>query len=261
MPSRAQRIRARRGRQRSHALQPLIDFLARLILGVAVPLLDLALELIATLMLRPDGSIATDVVRGVVELRSVLAPAVGRFAAERRTRDDLAPIAAVVSLGTSYGQRLRRVVEVTAGVAIGVFLGDLLVLQVGTGFSQTGPIGASVPASGLTAASPPTSSSPGFWVPGHAAHTIAIANRAIVPGGARMNGAPIKRRARVARKRGPMNRDLAAHRRGVAPRIRCQSQRASGRLGNARCPTRSASRYMHAGHDSCSAGPGCCGRS
>lgn len=51
-----------------------------------------------------------------------------------------APIAAVVSLGTSYGQRLRRVAEVTAGVAIGVLLGDLLVLQVGTGWWQIGMI-------------------------------------------------------------------------------------------------------------------------
>ncbi|WP_323791711.1 FUSC family protein [Nocardioides sp.] len=47
-----------------------------------------------------------------------------------------APVAAVVSLGTSYAQRLRRVVEVTAGVAIGVFLGDLLVGQVGSGAWQ-----------------------------------------------------------------------------------------------------------------------------
>lgn len=47
-----------------------------------------------------------------------------------------APIAAVVSLGTSYAQRLRRVVEVTAGVAIGVFLGDLLVATVGSGAWQ-----------------------------------------------------------------------------------------------------------------------------
>ena len=31
-----------------------------------------------------------------------------------------APVAAVVSLGTSYGQRLRRVAEVTVGVAVGV---------------------------------------------------------------------------------------------------------------------------------------------
>jgi uncharacterized membrane protein YgaE (UPF0421/DUF939 family) len=44
-----------------------------------------------------------------------------------------APIAAVVSLGTSYGQRLRRVSEVTVGVAIGVLIADLLVLNLGSG--------------------------------------------------------------------------------------------------------------------------------
>ncbi len=47
-----------------------------------------------------------------------------------------APVAAVVSLGTSYGQRLRRVAEVTIGVAIGVFVGDLIVAAVGTGWWQ-----------------------------------------------------------------------------------------------------------------------------
>jgi uncharacterized membrane protein YgaE (UPF0421/DUF939 family) len=47
-----------------------------------------------------------------------------------------APIAAVVSLGTSYGQRLRRVLEVTVGVAIGVLIGDLLVLVLGSGWWQ-----------------------------------------------------------------------------------------------------------------------------
>ena len=47
-----------------------------------------------------------------------------------------APIAAVVSLGTSYGQRLRRVAEVTVGVAVGVFIADLLVLQIGSGWWQ-----------------------------------------------------------------------------------------------------------------------------
>ena len=47
-----------------------------------------------------------------------------------------APIAAVVSLGTSYGQRLRRVVEVAVGVAIGVFIGDLFVAWLGTGWWQ-----------------------------------------------------------------------------------------------------------------------------
>jgi uncharacterized membrane protein YgaE (UPF0421/DUF939 family) len=51
-----------------------------------------------------------------------------------------APIAAVVSLGTSYGQRLRRVAEVTVGVAVGVFLADLLVLVLGTGWWQIGVI-------------------------------------------------------------------------------------------------------------------------
>lgn len=47
-----------------------------------------------------------------------------------------APVAAVVSLGTSYGQRLRRVVEVTLGVAVGVFLADLLVAGIGSGWWQ-----------------------------------------------------------------------------------------------------------------------------
>ena len=44
-----------------------------------------------------------------------------------------APIVAVVCLGTSYGQRLRRVAEVTAGVAIGVFLADVLLHVIGSG--------------------------------------------------------------------------------------------------------------------------------
>ncbi|MGC4110732.1 MAG: FUSC family protein [Nocardioides sp.] len=44
-----------------------------------------------------------------------------------------APVAAVVSLGTSYGQRLRRVAEVAVGVALGVFGGDLIVQVIGSG--------------------------------------------------------------------------------------------------------------------------------
>ena len=47
-----------------------------------------------------------------------------------------APVAAVVSLGTSYGQRLRRVAEVTAGVALGVLLADLLAIAIGSGWWQ-----------------------------------------------------------------------------------------------------------------------------
>jgi uncharacterized membrane protein YgaE (UPF0421/DUF939 family) len=48
-------------------------------------------------------------------------------------RPFFAPIVAVVCLGTSYGQRLRRVVDLTIGVAVGVFLADLLVSLVGSG--------------------------------------------------------------------------------------------------------------------------------
>jgi uncharacterized membrane protein YgaE (UPF0421/DUF939 family) len=51
-----------------------------------------------------------------------------------------APVAAVVALGTSYGQRLRRVIEVTVGVAVGVFLADLLVVWLGSGGWQIGLI-------------------------------------------------------------------------------------------------------------------------
>jgi len=47
-----------------------------------------------------------------------------------------APVTAVVSLGTSYGQRWRRVAEVTVGVAVGVFIADLLVIWLGSGWWQ-----------------------------------------------------------------------------------------------------------------------------
>jgi uncharacterized membrane protein YgaE (UPF0421/DUF939 family) len=47
-----------------------------------------------------------------------------------------APIAAVIALGTSYGQRQRRVLEITIGVAVGVFLGDLVTHLLGSGAWQ-----------------------------------------------------------------------------------------------------------------------------
>src|SRR4051812_21205272 len=46
--------------------------------------------------------------------------------------------AAIVGLGVSYAQRLRRVVEIALGVAIGVGLGDLLVRVIGRGAWQLG---------------------------------------------------------------------------------------------------------------------------
>ncbi len=44
-----------------------------------------------------------------------------------------APVAAVVALGLNYGNRLSRVLEVVAGVAVGVGVGDLFVSFFGTG--------------------------------------------------------------------------------------------------------------------------------
>lgn len=51
-------------------------------------------------------------------------------------RPFFAPIAAVVALGQSYGQRLRRAFEVVLGVAVGVLVGDLFVHQFGSGYWQ-----------------------------------------------------------------------------------------------------------------------------
>ncbi|MEV0798305.1 FUSC family protein [Kribbella sp. NPDC050281] len=47
-----------------------------------------------------------------------------------------APVAAMVCLGFSFGQRLRRVAEVMVGVAVGVAVGDLFVRVFGTGIPQ-----------------------------------------------------------------------------------------------------------------------------
>ena len=44
-----------------------------------------------------------------------------------------APVAAVVCLSLSLGERLRRVIELILGIAIGVGVGDLLLSRVGTG--------------------------------------------------------------------------------------------------------------------------------
>ncbi|MGE9808822.1 FUSC family protein [Janibacter sp. G1551] len=68
-----------------------------------------------------------------------IAAGVAWFLAADVFRHDMpffAPIAAVVCLGTSFGQRLRRVAEVTVGVALGVLIADLLVIAIGTGAWQ-----------------------------------------------------------------------------------------------------------------------------
>ncbi|MFK5635349.1 MULTISPECIES: FUSC family protein [unclassified Ornithinimicrobium] len=47
-----------------------------------------------------------------------------------------APITAMICLGLTYGDRVRRIVELTIGVAIGILTGDLLVHAFGTGLWQ-----------------------------------------------------------------------------------------------------------------------------
>jgi len=47
-----------------------------------------------------------------------------------------APIAAVVVLAVSVGERLRRAIEVVAGNAVGILLGEVLILQIGRGAWQ-----------------------------------------------------------------------------------------------------------------------------
>jgi uncharacterized membrane protein YgaE (UPF0421/DUF939 family) len=47
-----------------------------------------------------------------------------------------APVTAMICLGMSFGQRLRRVGEVMAGVAIGVLVGDLFIHVFGSGVWQ-----------------------------------------------------------------------------------------------------------------------------
>jgi uncharacterized membrane protein YccC len=49
-----------------------------------------------------------------------------------------APIAAVISLGLAVGQRGRRAVELTLGVAFGILIADLLVSILGVGALQAG---------------------------------------------------------------------------------------------------------------------------
>jgi hypothetical protein len=51
-----------------------------------------------------------------------------------------APIAAVIALSVTAGQRMRRAVELIFGVAVGLMIADLLVLFIGTGTAQIGVV-------------------------------------------------------------------------------------------------------------------------
>ena len=52
------------------------------------------------------------------------------------TRPFFAPVSAIITLGLTLGQRGRRALEVVIGVTLGIAVGDLLVLVLGTGAWQ-----------------------------------------------------------------------------------------------------------------------------
>ncbi|MEU4395172.1 FUSC family protein [Kribbella sp. NPDC023855] len=68
-------------------------------------------------------------------LAAAIAWALARYALGHQ-QPFFAPVAAMVCLGFSFGQRLRRVAEVMVGVAVGVGVGDLFVALFGTGVVQ-----------------------------------------------------------------------------------------------------------------------------
>lgn len=111
-----------------------------------------------------------------------------------------APVAAIISLGLSYGQRLRRGAEVTAGVAVGVLIGDLFAHAFGTGGWQVlVVVGIAMTAAVLLDASPllitqagaqsaiittlaPTASAGlGRWLDAVCGGLVALAVAAVVP--------------------------------------------------------------------------------
>src|SRR4029450_2880535 len=88
---------------------------------------------------------ALERVRGVLPLAAQSAGAAGlswviAHALIGRPPPFFAPIAAVITLASSVGQRLRRTTELVIGVAIGIGVGDALILVIGRGPWQIGLI-------------------------------------------------------------------------------------------------------------------------
>ncbi|MBM0202207.1 FUSC family protein [Micromonospora sp. STR1s_5] len=76
---------------------------------------------------------------GGLALQAGLAAALSWFVAHSLlhvSQPVFAPISAVSTLAASVGQRLRRTVELIIGVTVGVLIGDLLLLVIGTGWWQ-----------------------------------------------------------------------------------------------------------------------------
>ncbi len=51
-----------------------------------------------------------------------------------------APVAAVVTLGLTIGERRRRAVELALGVSVGIAIGDLIIAEIGSGAWQIGVV-------------------------------------------------------------------------------------------------------------------------
>lgn len=69
------------------------------------------LELLATMLVGPDGSVDTRIVRGIVELRTALAPAVGRFAAQRAKSQHVAALHAVLAKMAAAGKDTSQLAQ------------------------------------------------------------------------------------------------------------------------------------------------------
>ncbi|MFY1634494.1 FUSC family protein [Solwaraspora sp. WMMB335] len=75
----------------------------------------------------------------VLALQAGLAAALAWFIARRVIGHQIpffAPISAVIILSASVGQRLKRTAELVVGVAVGIAIGDAIILSIGTGTWQ-----------------------------------------------------------------------------------------------------------------------------
>ena len=145
-----------------------------------------------------------------------------------------ATVAAIVCLNTSHAQRLRRVVEMGLGVALGVFLGDVLAGVIGRGAVQLGLIvllamtigllldggnlivnQAALQAVFVMALPPPTGGLSGRWFDALLGGAVALAVAFVAPADARP---PLRRsvHAVVATLAGALRTAAAAARAGDA---------------------------------------------
>ena len=109
----------------------------------ARPLSDRAAPLIEEAAERSRVSMRTRLERLRLAWRSIIQVAVAAgaawfFATEVLGHDGafFAPVAAIITLGLTISQRGRRAFEVAIGVAVGILVGDLIVLGIGVGAAQ-----------------------------------------------------------------------------------------------------------------------------